>query len=106
MNVTQFPTPEGPPEFMVGPFQKWKVQIQGRVIPKLTAYHDGDKVALVVDERFSASFPREHAYQAAWLIAEALAIGAGYSNLEAETKDHPFAPVGMELSSLPLPDAT
>lgn len=102
-NVVTLQQPE-PPELLIGPFEVWKVQVEGRIIPRLTGFHDGDKIALVVDGRFSASFAKEDAYGAAVLIAEALAIGQGYSHMGAENKDMPFAPVGCELSSLPEKD--
>lgn len=83
--------------FLIGPFETWKVQVEGRVIPRLTGFVEGDRVALIVDGRFSASFLPADAKQAAWLIAQALAIGEGYSFLGAEQKSQPFAPKGMEI---------
>ena len=97
VNVTSLEQPK-PPQVLVGPFEIYKVQVDGRIIPRLTGYYEGDKIALVVDGRFSSSFHKEDAYQAAWLIAQALAIGAGYSHLGAENKDYPFAPLGAEIS--------
>ena len=85
------------PSLLVGPFQEWRVVVEGRSIPRLTGFHDGNKIALVVDGRYSASFSEADARCAAWLIAQALAIGAGYSNLAAETKDRPFAPQIAEI---------
>lgn len=104
-NVVQMPPKPEQPELLIGPFKQWRVQVDGRIIPRLTGYHDGDKIALVVDDRFSHSFAKDDAYQAAWLIANALAIGAGYSHMGAENKDQPFAPQGMQLGSLPEPTA-
>jgi hypothetical protein len=75
-----------------------EVEIDGRIIPKLTANHAGsDAIELVLDGRFSATFPTELAHQAAWMIANALAIGGGYPSMNADTKDRPFAPVGMQM---------
>ncbi len=98
-DVTEFPTPpkKEKAEWLIGPFEEYRVMVQGRVIPKLTAYKDGDKVGLVVDQRFSASFSEDQAWQVAWLLANALAIGAGYPHLGAESKDQPFAPLGTKL---------
>ena len=96
-NVVALPPPTKPPDLLVGPFQQWCVQIDGRIIPRLTGYRDGEKIALVVDGRFSASFAEDDARQAAWLIAQALAIGEGYSHLGADRKGHPFAPIGHKL---------
>ena len=93
-NVTPFPLPSKQPPLLIGPFQEWRVVVEGRIIPRLTGFHDGDKIALVVDHRFSASFAPEDARQAAWLISQALAIGEGYTHLGAETKGYCFAPLG------------
>lgn len=89
------------PELLVGPFETWNVQVDDRIIPRLTGFKDGDKIALVVDGRFSGSFSKDDAYQAAWLIAQALAIGSGYSHLGASSKDQPFAPIGVKLDTIP-----
>lgn len=97
-NVTQFPT-STPAEFLVGPFSEWRVQIEGRMIPRLTAFKDGDKIGLVVDHRFSHSFAKDDAYQASWLLAQALAIGEGYPHLAANNKERPFASLGMSIEA-------
>ena len=95
-------SPADPENWMIGPFEYHQVMIDGRVIPRLTAYRDGDmKIGLVVDGRFSQSLPVEMAHGVAWLLANALAIGEGYSHLGAENKDMPFAPRGHELAALP-----
>jgi hypothetical protein len=96
-NVTQFPEPTKPPEFLVGPFERYKVLIEGRVIPGLTAQPHDDAVTLIVDERFGVTFPKAIALDAAWLIAQALAVGSGYSSLSAEIPGRPFAPIGGEI---------
>lgn len=96
-NVVELPKPPEQPPLLIGPFQEWRVQVEGRIIPRLTGFHDGDKIALVVDHRFSASFSEADARQAAWLIAQALAIGEGYPSLGAATKQRPFAPLGSEI---------
>jgi hypothetical protein len=99
-NVVQLPPAPKQPDLLVGPFEQWRVQVEGRIIPRLTGFRDGDKIALVVDGRFSASFSEEDARQSAWLIAQAMAISEGYSFLGAATKDQPFAPMGMQIGSL------
>jgi hypothetical protein len=88
-----------PPALLVGPFEEWRVLVQGRVVPNLTGHkYDDGRVALTVDRRFGADFPNEEiASQAAWLIANAMAVSAGYPSMEAENKDRPFAPKGMEI---------
>lgn len=96
-NVTQFPPPPEQPPLLIGPFEEYRVQVDGRLIPRLTGHPDGDKIALVVDHRFSASFTKEDAPQVAWLIAQAMAIGEGYAHMGAENKDRCFAPCGMQI---------
>lgn len=96
-NVVQMPPAQQPPGLLVGPFEQWRVQVDGRIIPRLTGYHDGDKIALVVDGRFSASFAEDDARQAAWLIAQAMAVSEGYPHLGAASKERPFAPQGAEI---------
>lgn len=101
-DVVEFPgfkgSPADPVNWMVGPFEYHKVVIEGRAIPGLTAFRDGpEKIGLVVDGRFSQSVPVEMAHGIAWLLANALAVGAGYSHLGAENKDMPFAPRCSEI---------
>lgn len=105
-NVVPMPPAPKQPDLLVGPFEEWRVQVDGRIIPRLTGRYEGDRIALVVDHRFSASFSKEDAYQAAWLIAQAMAIGEGYSHLGAASKEQPFAPLGGQIGSpsdLPSP---
>ena len=97
-DVLTFPSQDLPP-LLVGPFEQYAVQVEGRIIPRLTGFHDGDKIALVVDGRFSASFALDDARMAAWLIAQALAIGEGYASLGAAAKGHPFAPLAMRIEA-------
>lgn len=99
-NVTQLPKRE-PLDPLVGPFEYHKVVVEGRAIPGLSGYRDGDLTALVLDNRLSISVPPELAHQVAWFAANALAIGAGYSHLGAESKDRPFAPQCIELGEVP-----
>ncbi len=102
-NVTQFPAQPEQPPLLVGPFQEWRVVVDGRMIPRLTGYkYDDGRVSLSLDHRLGADFPSEQiARQAAWLIANALAIGEGYPSMIAPTKDKPFAPIGHALGDKP-----
>lgn len=85
---------------LVGPFEVYQVIVEGRAIPRLTGRKPSEyQTTLTVDDRFSATFTDDAAAQAAWLISQAMAIGAGYSHLGALSKDQPFAPgcVGIAL---------
>lgn len=101
-NITQFPSPPEQPDLLIGPFEEYRVVVDGRVMPLLTGFREGDKVWLVVDHRFACGpFDEEGARQAACLAGQAMAVTAGYPHLGAETKEQPFAPRGMALDTLP-----
>lgn len=99
MNVIDMPKRD-PYDFIVGPFEEYRVRIEGRCIPGLTAVkqHDG-RVSLIVDGRFSTIVPADIAHDVAWLLAQALAVGSGYAFLGAESKEKPFAPQMAEIKS-------
>lgn len=69
-NVIQMPREE-PPDLLIGPFTSYKVQVDGRIIPRLTGFREGDKIWLVVDDRFAQGFStNEDAHGAAVLIGD------------------------------------
>ena len=82
-----------PSELLCGPFETYKVVVDGRAIPRLSGYYEGENICLVLDHRWAATFTPDDARQAAWLIANALAIGSGYSHMGAANTDKPFAPL-------------
>lgn len=98
-NVTKFP--EKPKaELLVGPFTEYRVLVEGRIVPKLTGHPDqtfGDGISLVVDNRFSIWVEKERAPDVAWLIAQAMAVTAGYSHFAADEKAGPFARIACEV---------
>lgn len=87
------------------------VVIEGRLIPRLSANESADgSVELVLDGRFGVTFPDlGMASQAAWLVANALAIGEGYSFMGASDRNRPFAPECMRIDVpprlTPVPDS-
>lgn len=101
-NVTPFPEREREP-WLCGPYQpEWRVNLDGREIPNLTGWREGEKTWLCVDRRFAQEFTTdEDARNAAVLIAQAMAIGAGYSHYGANSKDMPFAPIAVGLPGVP-----
>lgn len=102
MNIVQYPTTDQRIEAMRGVRRSgYTVIVDGREIPRLTMYEVGDQIALCLDNRMAVDFPREIAPQAARIIANALAIGAGYPHLGAMSKDKPFAPAVVMLGALP-----
>lgn len=105
-DVIQYPTTDQRIEAMRGSQRcGYNVIVEGRQIPGLTMYEVGDKICLEVDNRLGVDFPRDLAPQAAWLVANALAIGAGYPHLGAPSKEMPFAPRVVMLGSLPEDEA-
>lgn len=99
-DVVNFPPRAERPELLVGPFSYHKVVVDGRAIPRLTGCpHGPDETTLIVDGRFMIDVPNSLAHQVAWLVANALAVGAGFSHLGATSKDAtPFAPQIAEIS--------
>jgi len=90
-DIVSFPK-QTPPEFMIGPFEEYRVVLAGKLIPKLTANRDGDDmISLTLDNRLSVSVPKDRAYDIAWLVANALAIGAGYACFESDDRIRQFA---------------
>lgn len=86
------------PELLCGPFEEYRVIVDGRRMPLLTGYKDGDNFWLVVDNRFACGpFDEASAHQAARLAGQCMAICKGYPHLGADTKDQPFAPVVSSL---------
>lgn len=92
-NVTHFPIPPPQPNLLIGPFREYRVIVEGRAMPLLTGFREGDKIWLVVDGRFACGpFGEDEARQAAILAGQAMAVTAGYPHLGAESKAQPFAP--------------
>jgi hypothetical protein len=101
-NVTSFPSLAPQPDLLIGPFEEWRVVVDGRIIPHLTGFRNGDEFWLTVDHRLTAGpFTEEGARQAAWLAGNAMAVASGYPWLGATSKDRPFASQGMAIDSLP-----
>lgn len=97
-NVTHLPEPPSEP-WHFAYHEADRIVIEGREIPRLRAMERGDEVTLILDGRLSIDVPKELGRQVAWLVANALAIGEGYSHLGAESKSQPFAP---RVSEMPL----
>jgi len=103
MSVVDFPAGPEPEPLLVGPFEVYRVVVEGRAIPKLTGRRNSDgSYSLTIDGRFGADFPDEAtARQAAWLIGQGMAVMSGYTHLGAESKNQPFAPMLIGLPEVP-----
>lgn len=103
-NIINFPREEQP-ELLIGPFEVWKVQVEGRIIPGLTGRKRGEVTELIVDSRFGVDVPNDLAPQVAWLIANAMAVAQGYTHLGAASRDaRPFAPIAVGLTQAVVGD--
>jgi len=94
-NIVEFPPPEGPygPRSIIGPAATGNhVLVDARIIPLMHAHEVEAGIEIILDRRFSITVSHDDAYPVAWMIAQALAIGQGYSSVRAENKDRPFAP--------------
>ena len=92
-NIYHLPSGQRPPLFC-GPFSENRVVIEGRFVPGLTGWQEGDKTWLCVDRRFCQVFSSEEdAYNAAVLIAQASAVAHGYPHFAADSKQMPFVSI-------------
>lgn len=82
--VVEFPPIQQPALYgtqFIGPFvEEWRVTCDGYVVPKLRAIvQEGDHIILTMDDRFMIEGSREEVSKWVPMLANALAIGAGYS---------------------------
>jgi hypothetical protein len=99
-NVVTF---ERPSSFRLsGPFEVFEVLVNDRCIPLLTGKKTDDgRYNFIVDGRFMGGpFSPTEAEQVAFILAQAIAVASGYSDLGAENKDRVFAPVVHHLGEL------
>lgn len=101
-NITKFPEPEKMPDLLCGPFDEWRVIVDGKRMPLLTGFHEGDKIWLVADGRFCCGpFDETQAHQAARLAGQCMAVLSGYPHLGADNKEKPFAPNMGQIGEIP-----
>lgn len=63
-----------------GPYEEWRVVMDGRRVPFLNGRKDKDgAVHLMLDHRFGLTIPPDHAASTVWFIAQAIAVGLGYA---------------------------
>ena len=58
-----------------------EITLDGYAVPDIEAREvdNGTNCNIFVDGRFGITIPAEHAQQVLWLLANAMAVGAGYS---------------------------
>ncbi len=92
-NVIELPATKHACDTLAGPDRGGcSVIVDGRAIPNMHMYDNGDTIDFILDERLAFEFPREWAYLAASFAANAMAIGAGYAFSGADEKRKAFAP--------------
>jgi hypothetical protein len=65
---------------IVGPFNDYRVTINGYQVPRLRAVRVNGLISMTLDHRFGCDIPDdERAYPIIHFIATAMAVGAGYS---------------------------
>jgi hypothetical protein len=76
------PTPVGKSNNLeiIGPFNDYRVTIDGYQVPRLRAVRVNGLISMTLDHRFGCDIPDdERAYPIIHFIATAMAVGAGYS---------------------------
>jgi hypothetical protein len=63
----------------IGPFQEYRITVNGYRVPRLTGHIIDDVLTLCLDNRFALDVPEEYAIPVVQFVANALAVGAGYS---------------------------
>lgn len=87
---------------LIGPIQEYRVVVEGRRIPGLTAWPESEtQTMLTLDGRLSIIIGNRDLERVAWLVANALAIGQGYSHMGALQKGFPFAPTCSVIDDAP-----
>lgn len=83
----------------VGPFSRYPVVVNGWTVKGLQAqYADDGSVSLVLDERFALDVPADRAASVIEFVADALAIGRGWSchpRSENWTPDNEIPPMRL-----------
>lgn len=85
----------------VGPFPQTVVVLDGRQVPFLEASHLGDRVSLSLDHRFGLDLTVAEAEKVVPFLADAIAIGLGYSchpRTDEEPNPRPVFPRMTELT--------
>lgn len=75
----------------IGPFEEYRITCDGYRVPHLTGRVVENVMHLRLDNSCALDIPEEHANAVIWFIANALAVGAGYSCFgENSEKVNPF----------------
>lgn len=93
---------------LIGPFiEEWRVMANGFRVPKMTARpNENGTVSLCLDERFVIDATPEEAGKWIGFVANAMAIGAGYSCFGENSQEVNPYKVGMVGLASPPPNLT
>lgn len=103
-NLTNLPTAADAAEKLIGPKRNGNVLIvNGRAVPHVFVYSSegSDSITFVIDERMAFDIGKDHAFQAAHMLAEGMAIASGYAHFGADEKRGPFASQVHFINELP-----
>jgi hypothetical protein len=74
------------------------VTINGYAVPKVEAFERDERTYITLDSRFQAVVPAEDAEGVIWLLANALAIGSGFTcHGENSIPSNPFKTQVIEI---------
>lgn len=81
MNEPTFEVEQQPEDGLksIGPFQVYRLRLDGFRIPKLEGQLISGMWHFALDERFACDVPETYGHGVAMMIANAMAIGAGYT---------------------------
>ena len=90
-NVIEIKT-EDPKSVLIGPFESYRVVVDGYRLPLLTGYKKGDEIWITCDNRFTfGPFTEDTVYQACLMAGQCMAISKGFCSLHVQ-EPAPFAP--------------
>lgn len=63
----------------IGPFELYRIVVDGYQVPHLTGRPIDGMWHFTFDSRFGCDVPEKYAHGVAWMIANAMAVGAGFT---------------------------
>ena len=80
------------------PFSVYQMSIDGYLVPHLSGRIVDGMLHLTLDNRFGCEIPEAYASQVVWMLANALAIGSGYSCLGENCR--PLNPYMVKINAI------
>ena len=76
---------------LVGPFEEWRVVLEGREVPFLTAWPaNGGVIHLTLDRRYGLDVAVADAERLIPFLADCIAVGMGYACHQRADQDEPI----------------